>query len=477
MNEVSRIGNGTAAISRKVIVTMVAVNPAPAEGHAAAHTDWREDYAYTLGVQAYIFGFPYAHMPTIRWNWVARPNEGAIHYAALNHFHHTRQLTDATDRQGMSPNDDTLYSFAWVDVSREPVILSHPDMGDRYFTFQLASLDSDNFGYVGKRATGSNAGSFAIVGPGWQGQLPAGISALPPSRTRSVMIAGRTLTDGPADVPAVNALQDQYTLVPLSYWGKKDAQLPASHDVWAPFDGKSDPLAEWKTMNRAMTEDPPEARLAKLVELFARVGVGPNQAVERMDDATKRGLARAAADGRKLLNAAFHSGLLGKRMNNWTIPPRALGHAGLADDFLLRSAVQCLAGIVANDAEEAVYFNTTIDGNGDTFDGSKRYTIRFAPDRLPAVEGFWSLTLYDSTFNFTPNAINRYSIGDRTRGVTKDPDGGLTIYIQNAPPKGHESNWLPSTANGSFILAMRTYLPGEAIVQQDWAPPPVTQVQ
>jgi hypothetical protein len=277
---------------------------------AAGKIDWREQHAYTLGVQAYIFGFPYVYLPSLRADWVTRPksaNELPL-YAPINHFSHVKTLADASYRGGGSPNNDTLYSHAWLDVGKEPVILSHPDMGDRYFTFELAGVDSDNFAYVGKRTTGGKAGSFAIVGPGWKGELPTGVKALPPSLTPTVLIFGRTLIDGPADTKTVNALQDQYSLIPLSPWGKKDAVLPASRDVWQPFDPKTDPLAEWRTMNRAMTENPPEARLDKLVGLFARIGVGPGQDLDKMDDATKRGLARAAVDGRKLLKAGHRLG-------------------------------------------------------------------------------------------------------------------------------------------------------------------------
>lgn len=462
-----------------ILGVLVATSALQSRAQDATPTDWREEYAYSLGVQAYIFGFPYVYLPFLRWDWVTQPKpQGSITpYAPLNHFFHVRQLADASYRQGGSPNNDTLYSTAWLDLGKEPVILSHPDMGDRYFVFELASLDSDNFAYVGKRTTGDKAGSFAIVGPKWKGNLPKGVRALPPSRTSSALILARTLVDGPTDVANVTALQDRYTLVPLSLWGKKDAKLPASRDVWKPFDLKTDPLAEWKTMNRAMTEDPPEARLAKLLELFAKVGVGPNQDVDKLDEATRRGLARAAVDGKKLLNAVIDSGALGKRVNNWNIPPKALGRAGLHDDFLLRASVQCLSGIVANDPEEAVYYNTTKDGTGQTLDGAKGYTIRFAPGELPKVNAFWSLTMYDATFNLTPNPISRYSIGNRTPGLKKDADGGLTIYLQSTSPgKDKESNWLPTTASGPFFMLLRTYMPGPEIAEQKWAPPPAMEV-
>jgi hypothetical protein len=386
-----------------------------------------------------------------------------------------RKLATADYRNGGSPNNDTLYSIAWVDLSREPVVLSHPDMGDRYFTFECASLDSDNFAYVGKRTTGGAAGSFALIGPNWDGTLRPGVTALSPSRTNSVLILGRTLVDGPDDLPAANALQDDYRLTPLGLFGQTGVTLPERRDVWPPYDPKTDPLAEWKTMNRAMTEDPVEPRLASLVTLFSHIGIGPGRNIDALDEPTKAGLARAATDGRALLNAVIKSGLLGKQVNNWNIPPASFGRAGLADDFLLRASVQCLGGIIANDPEEAVYFNTALDAQGNPLDGGRAYTMRFAPGALPEVGGFWSISLYDPTYNFTPNAINRYAIGNRTDGLKTDADGGLTIHIQSTSPGAdREANWLPSTQSGGFLLIMRTYMPGEAIVRQEWAPPGVT---
>lgn len=393
----------------------------------------------------------------------------------MNHFYNVRNLATPAYRDGGSPNNDTLYSIAWVDVSKEPLILSHPDMGDRYFTFELAGIDSDNFAYVGTRATGGKAGSFALVGPDWKGRLPDGVTALPQSRSNSILILGRTLVDGPADLPAVRKLQDQYTLIPLSLWGKKDAVLPVNRDVWEPFNLKTDPLAQWKTMNRAMTENPPQARLAKLTEFFGKVGIGPGQDIEKLDASTKRGLARAAVDGRALLNEVIRSGDLGKRVNGWNIPPSQMGRAGLSDDFLLRASLQCLGGIISNDPAEAIYFNTTIDANGKAFEGGKRYIMRFAPGQLPDVEAFWSITMYDPTYNLVDNPINRYAIGNRTPDLKKDADGGLTLFIQrDSPGKDKESNWLPSTKTGSFLVIMRTYMPGPEIVKQKWAPPAVT---
>jgi hypothetical protein len=440
-------------------------------------SDWRERYAYSLGIQAYVFGFPYVYLPSLRWNWVTvpKPPGGVTPYAALNHFHHARTLADASYREGGSPNSDTLYSIAWVDVRREPVILSHPSMGDRYFAFEMASLDSDNFAYVGSRTTGSRAASFAIVGPNWSGRIPDGVRPLPLSRTSSVLIIGRTLVDGPHDRAAANALQGRYALVPLSLWGRSGVPLPASRLVWKPADMRFDPLAEWRTMNRAMTEDPPELRVSELLKSFATVGIGPGQDLDAQSDATRAALARAAVDGRKMLSDAIRSGQVGRRVNGWNIPPRSMGRAGLADDFLLRGSVQCLGGIIANDPEEAVYFNTAVDGEGEPLDGASAYTIRFGPGQLPDCQAFWSLTAYDTTYNLVANPINRHAIGNRTHGLRPDAYGGLTLYLQSTRPGGdRSSNWLPTQRSGPVFLIFRTYIPGPDIVSQKWAPPAVT---
>lgn len=434
--------------------------------------DWREDYAYTLGVQAYVFGFPWVYLPELRYQWVTQPRDPKwVPYAALNQFWNAQQLANADYRDGGSPNNDTMYSIAWLDLRREPVILSHPDMGERYFVFEFGQMSSDNFAYVGKRTTGGKAGHFAIVGPGWKGQLPEGVKPLDPSPTPFALVLGRTLVDGPADVPNVRKLQAQYKLTPLSLWGKPDAKVPESRNVWKPYDPKTDPLADWKTMNKAMAENRPSAKHELLLKQFAAIGVGPGQDVEKLDEASKRGLARAARDGRALLKGATLSGARSKLVNGWRYPPADMGRAGLHDDFLTRGGLQCMGGIISNDPSEAVYLNTSTDGDGNKLSGERRYEIRFAKGQLPPVEAFWSLTMYDMTFNLAANPINRYAIGNRTQGLKHDADGGLTLYVQNeSPGKDKESNWLPAP-KGEFFLILRTYMPAAEIVRQAWEPP------
>jgi hypothetical protein len=448
-----------------------------AEEQQTATDDWREQYAYTLGVQAYVFAFPWSYLPELRYTWVTQKPEGeSTVYAPLNHFWHLRKLADASYRDGGSPNYDTLYSIAWLDVGTEPVILSHPDMGERYFTFEIASMTSDNFDYAGSRATGSKAAHFAITGPGWEGDLPDGVKQLEPSPTTAVLIFGRTAVTGPEDVPAVNRLQDQYKLTPLSLWGKADAKVPESRDVWKPFDRNEDPLNEWRTINRAMTENPPLERNAFMVELMKSIGVGPGQDVDAMDEGTKKGLTRAAIDGRALLFAIMTAGY-GKQVNGWTYPPPSIGRAGYRGDFRTRGAVQCMAGIIANDPEEAIYINTTTDAEGDRLDGAHRYVLKFEKGDLPEVSEFWSLTMYDMTFNFVENPINRYAIGSLKKDYQLDDGGSLTLYIQHdSPGKDKESNWLPSP-EGEYFVVFRTYGPGKKLLDQTWEMPGLKPVE
>jgi hypothetical protein len=463
---------------------VAALGLASAQPATATAEDWRQNYAYTLGVQAYIFGFPYVNLPMIRWAWVTQepgpgPNHDQTPYAAINHFFHFRTLTDATYRGGGGPNNDTLYSIAWIDVSKEPVILSHPGLADRFFIFQLAGMDGDNFAAVGTRATGSKAGNFAIVGPGWKGTLPAGVQALPRAQGNTVFMIGRTLVNGPSDVAAVNRLQDRYVLTPLSYWGQKNAAPPANHVAWRPFDAKADPLADWKTMNKAMADDPPSARYASLMTLFSKVGIGPGLNIDSLDDATKRGLARAATDGRALITS-INKGpnpSMGKKINGWGVPPLTYGRLGMLDDYLMR-AVICQAGMLAPWIEDNWTAVTTTDSNDVLLDGAKRYVIRFAPGELPKVKGFWSLTLYDNSDNLNPNPINRYSIGNRTEGLKPDADSGLSIYIQHESPGNDKaSNWLPSPESGKMRVAFRAYWPDEAVQKGLWNPPGIVEVR
>ncbi|MER6412200.1 DUF1254 domain-containing protein [Streptomyces humidus] len=437
--------------------------------------DWRREYAYTLGEQAFVYGFPYIYNAELRHGWVTEPADPkmAMH-SAVDHFWHARTLFDASDREGLTPNNDTLYSCAWVDLSTEPVILSHPEMGDRYFTFELVGITSDNYGYVGRRATGPHAGDFALVGPGWEGELPAGVSRTATAPSPWILVAGRTLVDGEHDLPAVHALQDRYRLTPLHLFGKPGATVPERRDVLTPADPARDPLAPWKTLNAMLAENPPPERHEILLRQFAEIGVGPGLDVQEQPESVRQGLIAAAAAGLPMLREQLLSGDWAKLINGWRYPPREMGHFG--DDFVKRAAEQALFGIAANDLEETVYLVAFDDAEGEKL-STGRYEIRFAAGSLPPVDAFWSLTAYDESKNLIPNPIDRYSVGDRTRGLVTEPDGSLILHLQpGSPGAGRESNWLPTPHEGIWFVTLRMYLPHPEVVDARWQCPPVNRV-
>jgi len=436
--------------------------------------DWHSEYAYSTGLQAFIYGFPYIYNAQVRHKWVTQPrNPKFVPYAALNEFWHAAQLMDASYRDGGCPNNDTLYSTAWLDLSEEPIILSHPDMGERYFTFELMSADSDNFDYIGQRATGSKAGAFAIVGPGFDGELPADVDqSRAHAPTPTVLVMGRTLVNGDADVATVQELQKQYTLTPLSQWGK-DAVAPAERrDVLVPIEPEDDPLGPLKTLNAMLEENPPPAHHELLMKQFAHVGIGPGLNIDDQPEAVKQGLVRAEVLGMALLKQQFLSGDWATMVHGWRYPPPEIGRYG--DDLLLRAADQSMAGIMCNDPAEAVYLVNFDDANGDKLKADRRYRIHFDADNMPPVDSFWSLGMYGIDLNLVTNPIDRYSIGDRTAGLKKDADGGLTLWLQSEAPDGDAAaNWLPAPTEGEWFVILRMYLPRPEVIDATWECPPI----
>jgi len=439
-----------------------------------APADWRREYAYTLGEQAFVYGYPYVYNARLRWDWVTQPPATELTpHSAVNHFWHARILFDDSDHENRAPNNDTLYSAAWVDLSTEPVILSHPEMGSRYFTFELVAITSDNYGYVGRRATGSQAGDFALVGPGWSGDLPQGVRRTATAPSPWILVLGRTLVDGEKDLPAVRDLQDQYRLTPLSLFGKEGAAVPERRDVLEPVD-PADPLTTWKTLNAMLAENPPPKEHELLTKQFAAIGVGGGLDVDAQPEPVKQGLIAAASAGLPMLEQQFESGDWARLINGWRYPPPEMGHFG--DDFVKRAAEQAMFGVAANDLEEAMYLVAFDDAEGAKLSAGS-YEIRFAPGEQPPVDAFWSLTAYNEDRNLIGNPINRYSIGDRSPGLVTDSDGSLTLSFQpDSPGLDREANWLPIPREGGWFCMLRMYLPRADVIDAKWQCPPIRRL-
>ena len=467
----------------------------------------REEFAFRDGLRAWATGFPWVCMATMRYLWTSVPQDPVhVPYAPLNRFWHMRAFADASLADGAQPINDTPYSIAWLDLAAEPVILSHRDMGRRQFAFDLVGMGLERFASIGGRETGPAAGAFAIRGPDWRGTVPRGIVLLPRATSNSVLLVGRTEACGVADLPALHDAQDGYRLVPLGCW--PDAPLPPeSRAVLVPVPPLADPLGDWKTMNSAMTADPPR-RAGAAIESWAHLGIGPGLRVETQPEPVLRGLARAAAHARRRLaegrslqeqpviagwtmlplpsDESRHvseysrwqvaaTGALGWRRGSRTVaaaePPQDLhAHARTA---LGRVGLETMASLACHATHAPVEFSASADEDGAPLVGGRSYRLRFAPGCLPPARYSWVVTFYGTDGNLVPTACARASIGSRDRGFVLDPDGGATIAITSAPPPDIV-NWLPAPVERrSFYLLLRLYAGDRAAIGGTWRPPAV----
>lgn len=426
-------------------------------------------------MEAYIFGYPLVLMDVTRRvsTNVPKPDENA---APLNRLANRRKFPDSTFSTVVSPNADTLYTFAFLELRDEPMLLSVPEMMGRYYIMQLLDGWTEVFASLGTRTTGAARGQFAIAGPGWSGDLPSGVQQVR-SSTNMVWIIGRTQTNGKNDYEAVHALQDQYTLVPLSSFGRPCESIIDS-PVDPGLDMKTPPVVQVARMNMStffsrlnflMLDNPPRKADAEIIERFKTIGVGPGQQfhLESMDRSIVAALKNCVRDAQERIISEARKPH-GKSVNGWQYLTM-LGHYGT--DYLWR-AVVALIGLGANLPEDAIYLRATQDSSGKGFSGAHAYEIRFAKGQLPPVNAFWSITMYNEKQLFVPNVLNRYAIGDRDR-IEFNSDGSLSILIQSERPGSEkEANWLPCPP-GSFNLTMRLYWPQRAVLDGKWKPPRV----
>jgi hypothetical protein len=436
-----------------------------------------EQSASDIGAEAYIYGFPLVLMDVTRrvTTNVPQPGENA---APINQLGHKRSFPDDTFTAVVTPNADTLYSFAFLDLSNGPVVLSVPEMG-RYYLMQMLDAWTNVFASPGTRTTGNGKGHFAVVGPGWKGKLPEGVRELR-SPTNLVWVIGRTQTNGEKDYPAVRAIQDQYKLTPLSAWSQPWTP-PANVPVDKSVDMETPPVKQAVKLDAAtfftrlsalMQDNPPAPVDAEALQRFAAIGIVPGEPFQfsQLDPAVARGLEQGVSLGRAKIFAEAKQPH-GKVVNGWEFM-NDVGRYGT--DYLWR-AVVALVGLGANLPEDALYPRRTVDSDQRPLHGMNQYVIRFAKDQLPPVDAFWSISMYNSRQTFVKNPIHRYAIGDRDH-LAFDADRSLTLYLQkDSPGKDKESNWLPTPAE-SFNLFMRLYWPKKEILDGSWKPPQVKNV-
>jgi len=435
-----------------------------------------EREAHEIGIEAYLYLYPLVTMDvTRRVSTNAQPG-ARPGFGPPNVFSHVRAFPPGDFRVVVKPNFDTLYSIAWLDLSREPMIVSAPDTGGRYYMLQMLDMWTDVFAVPGKRTSGTAVGHWAVVPPGWKGTLPAGVGLIE-APAPTVWIIGRTQTNGPADYAAVNKIQDGYTVTPLSRWGQATAPVAAKIDP--AVDMKTPPLHQVDEMSAAkffaygaelMTRNPPHVTDWSQLARMKRIGLEPGKPFDlaQADPAVRAALERVPQDALAAMKAKTKN--LARVVNGWQTSTETTGVWG--DDYLKR-AVIAMTGLGINQPEDAVYPQATVDGDGKPLTGGSKYRLHFAKGQLPPAAAFWSVTLYDAEGFPVPNALNRYALGDRD-ALAYNADGSLDLYVQpGSPGAGKEANWLPSPASGAMALTMRIYAPKPEVFDGRWSPPPI----
>ena len=441
-----------------------------------------------LARRAAIYLFPFHEMYRTRWNALA--NEKNPVRGRLNRFLHVPALATHRSRAVTTPNVDTLYSSAWLDLSLEPVFLTVPDMGRRYYSFAFMSLSTDNFAYVCRRLDGNRPRPRMIVGPAWKGEADSDV-VLVRAPTNSVWLLGRIVIDDAPDQESVWTLQsrtllespdmrnERRILETQELMRQRNSLPPEPVADWLPVN-PADPFDLFEVGMRALGESPLGERDKAALEELAPLRLRPGRKFdvrgfsESEREAIKRGIAQARDDIRSAGPRA------GKIINGWRYPERHLGNFG--DDHLYR-AVIALTGLAALELAEATYLMADRDIEGRPLDGQSLagggpYVLRFEPGQLPPARAFWSLTMYEVTPEgrafLVDNPLGRYAIGDRTRGLVHGPDGALEIVIQHDRPE-RAANWLPAPA-GPMRLVLRAYEPDPALIEGTWRAPPVRRV-
>lgn len=383
-----------------------------------------------------------------------------------NHLFWQPALSDPSTRVIVVPNRDTLYAVAVLDLRGEPQVLSLPDVVDRYHSFQLLDAWTESFAYLGTRATGGQAGSWAITPPGWDGTLPDGVEEIR-SPTPQVFLLGRFLVDGADDVAAVHAIAARSSLAPLSSLTGSPAVAPPPLDPAAgsPQSIPSD-ASFFDELGDALARNPPSTPTQQsLFDSFGPLGIGPGRHPVGADTEVDAALdAGAAAGARLVLGEAAETGLV----NGWLV---RLDVGRYGDDIDTR-AIVAHHGWGANIPEEAVYPVTRVDAAGERLHGRRTYRMRFAPGSLPSVDAFWSLTVYGTDLFFTPHPSDRYHVSDRD--LVAANDGSLEIVLSHDEPVG-VTNWLPVPAD-RFVLMLRLYLPRGAVLDGTYAYPAVEPI-
>jgi hypothetical protein len=448
------LGRSFAAIAFSLII-----NAAPA-------TSWAQNVSPTeaqaIAKDAYIYSFAMMeNYQTLRTQAVDKNAAGYV--GGFNVYRHFSEPATPDNKDIVSPNNDTPYSWAWLDLRAEPMVITVPAVPkDRYYVIQWIDLFTYNFAYIGVRSTGFGAGSYMIAGPKRRGKKPAGIKRVFKAETDIVGTLTRTALFGPDDVANVKALQAQYKLQPLSAFLNQPAPPAAPAIDFPPYDRAKARTHDFIGYLNFLLQfaEPPNPSEVAIRKRFEKIGIAPGKPwdASKVDPATLAAIDAGVKEGQAEIDALAAktfstNGLFGSR-------------AQLKDNYLQRD-IGAMKGLYGNSIEEAWY-------GGYVCDGSKPSTVHFTKANLPPAKFFWSMTMYTLPDRFLyANPINRYSIGDRTKGLVYGKDGSLDIHVSNASPgKDKESNWLPAPPSKCSLIA-RVYGPSKAAMTGAWKLPPL----
>ena len=414
-----------------------------------------------IAEEGYIYGLPLVMNYAVNYDFFVNRNSGQWKTPYNEIFNENRVFT-YKDTSVVTPNSDTPYSMLGIDLRAEPLVISIPVVDKkRYFSVQLVDANTYNFGYMGSRATGNEAGSYMVVGPDWQGEAPAGVKKVFRSSTQFSVAIFRTQLFGPSDMPNVKRVQMGYKAQPLSAFLNQNPPISSPSIEYPNIDKELVKTNFFEYLDFVLQFAPPGPEEKDVRAKLARIGIGPGKAFNFKDLSIehKAQIVLGMKEGEKRVEEKVAH--IGKNINGWNVGSAFGDQAFYQGDWLLRAAA-AKAGIYGNSADEAMYPMTRKDINGNELDGSKHnYTLTFSAKQLPPVNAFWSLTIYNGKTQFLiENPIGRYLINSPMLSKMKrNQDGSLTIYIQKASPgKEKEANWLPAP-DGPIYLVMRLYWP------------------
>lgn len=437
-----------------------------------------EELAYEIGMEAYYYFYPLITMEITRRQCTNHEAGKQPGFGPMNLFSHMRAYPPADFKGVVRPNFDTLYSIAWLDLTKEPMIVSVPDTQGRYYLLPMLDMFSDIFASPGWRTSGTGAHHYAIVPHQWSGKLPEGVEPID-APTAYVWIIGRTKTDGPEDYPAVHKIQDGFLVTPLSQWGKTPTAPKFEFD--STVDMETPPLDQINAMTAAdyfaygtelLALHQPHVTDWSITERMSRIGIeaGKEFDYDKLDGKIQKALDKACADALKLMVAKKAS--LGTLVNGWSLNTETMGVYG---NFYFKRAIVAMVGLGANQPEDAVYPMNFADADGKPLHGQNNYVLHMNKEDLPPVNAFWSVTMYDDAGFQMANSLNRFAISS-WMPLKKNSDGSIDLYLQQTSPGADkESNWLPS-GNCTLGVTMRLYAPKAEVLNGNWKPAAIKKV-